>query len=116
MEWRKKEIQRVAKQEADRQLLEKMIEIYEPSREEISEIYKLIMYIIRAKAVSWAQSIQKDENGKISFSQDIKLSEVKLIWEMIRTEMKLPVKYTQLRNDIHIKIEKDEEDVIFYKI
>jgi hypothetical protein len=72
---------------AEEQLMEDMIEIYKPSREELSQMYKAIMNLLRAKSVSWAQSVQKDERGRISFTEDIKLSDVKIVWEILRTEM-----------------------------
>jgi hypothetical protein len=103
---------RNAKSIAEEQLMKEMIEIYKPSREELSQIYKACIKTFTAKATSWTQRITKNEKGIISFPDDIKLSEVKMVWEVMRTEMGLPIRYKQ--NDINISIQEEKEQVFFY--
>lgn len=106
------------KNKAEDELTEKMVEIYQPSVEEISQVYRSVMTIIRAKTIEWNQKIRKDEKWNIIVPDDIKISDVIAVWELIRTERGLPTKYSQSKIDMDIPLKnwEEKEDVIFYKV
>lgn len=101
------------KDQAEKELKEKMKEIFKPQVEELSQIYKAVFYVIKAKAFSLRQSVTKDEKGNIIVPKDLKLSEVKILWEIIRTEMGLPTKFTHSKVDVGFRNNEGKENIFF---
>ncbi|MDD2870451.1 MAG: hypothetical protein PHS49_00540 [Candidatus Gracilibacteria bacterium] len=117
--WRddKNELIKKCKNQAENELRDNLKEIYKPSIEELSNIYKSLMFIIRAKVVNLSQNIIKDEKGNITLPSDLNIRELKIIWEIIRTEMGLPVKFKHSKIDFDISIKNivEDENIIIYK-
>lgn len=102
------------KNNAEKELRENLKEIYKPSVEELSQMYKAIFYIFKLKVLNLSQNITKDENGKIILPKDLNIRELKIIREIVRTEMGLPTKFSNSKIDINFKEDKNYEQVIFY--
>lgn len=100
------------KNQAEDELKEELVELYKPSNEEISQIYKSIFYTMRAKAVNFSQNIKKDNSGNITFTEDISISELMTLWKILRTEQWLPIQYKDSKENISIK--EENENIIFY--
>lgn len=110
----KQELIKSCKNQAEIELRENLKEIYKPSREELSQMYKATLYIIKAKLLNLEQGITKDAKGIITLPKDLKIRELKIIWEIVRTEMGLPIKYYHNQIDFNIKDSIQEDNIIFY--
>jgi len=75
------------KEKAENEIREQLKELYKPSRLELAQMHKGILTTIAAKVFSFNQSIVKDNSGRISFKEDIKVRELEVYWRIIRTEM-----------------------------
>ena len=83
------------KEKAENEIREQLKELYKPSRLELAQMHK---GILNTKVFSFNQSIVKDNSGRISFKEDIKVRELEVYWRIIRTEMWLPIRYSRNQN------------------
>jgi len=110
----KQEFVHIYKAQSKEELRQELKEWFKPSVIELSKIYEAIMFLIRAKAINLAQKVSKDEKGNIIVSKDIKVSELKMIWEIVRTELWLPIKYNSNDVGVSFKDKKKYSEIVFF--
>lgn len=109
----KQDFIRNCKEQAESELKEELVELYKPSNEELSQMYKALFYTMRAKAISFYQNVETANNWKIKFNDNISISELISLWKIIRTEQWLPIQYKDTWEDINIEND-NSEDIVFY--
>lgn len=109
----KQEIIQQAKIQAQEDFKNELVKSYRPNEEEVSEIYKNIIFTIKAKAKSNAQKIKTLPDWTILIPPDINMSEQKTMWEILKWEMWEPTKFND-KGDFIPDVDEEEENVIFY--
>lgn len=92
--WRKekdgiiKHCSKLAKQE----IQEELKELYKTSSIELSKMHETTMILFKSKLFNLAQNVSKDEKGNIILPENLNLKELKIIWEIVKTELWEPIK------------------------
>jgi len=73
--------------EAQKEMEQELRELYKPTIEELSQMHKAVLTVIKWKLYHLAQNITKDDFGNIILPDDLDVREVALIWKIIKSEL-----------------------------
>ena len=76
------------KREAQIELEQELKELYKPSIKQLSKIHEASISIIQAKVFQTAQNIKKDNFGNIILPDNFNIREIKILYDIIKTEIK----------------------------
>lgn len=102
--WReeKQNLIRSIKIEAQKEMEQELKELYKPTIEEMSQMHKAVITVVKWKLFNLAQNIKKDKFGNIILPDNLNMKEVEIMWKIVKQELEDIRKKESIKNNNYI--------------